>query len=121
LRTFKFHPYHINLTQQLGEEDFQRRVRFCNWARGQIQRNPAFVENLLFSNKATFNNRGQVNRHNCHYYSDVNPHWQRNQEFQRQESINVWVGIVGDHIIDPYFYLSIAITIGTIAIIYQKL
>jgi len=30
LRTFKFHLYHINLTQQLGREDFQRRVRFCN-------------------------------------------------------------------------------------------
>jgi len=106
LRTFKFHPYHINLTQQLGGEDFQRRVRFCNWARGQIQRNPAFVENLLFTDEATFNNRGQVNRHNCHYYSDVNPHWQRNQEFQRQWSINVWVGIVGDHIIGPYFFLD---------------
>jgi len=22
LRTFKFHPYHINLTQQLGEKNF---------------------------------------------------------------------------------------------------
>jgi len=32
LRTFKFHFYHINLTQQLGGKDFQRRVRFCNWA-----------------------------------------------------------------------------------------
>jgi len=77
LRTFKFYPYHINLTQQLGGEDFQRRVQICNWARDQIQRNPAFVENLLFSDEATFNNRGQVNRHNCYYYSDVNPHWQR--------------------------------------------
>jgi len=84
LRTFKFHFYHINLTQQLGGEDFQRRMRFCNWARGKIQRNIAFVENLFFSDKATFNNKEQVNGYNCHYYSDVNPHWQRNQEFQRQ-------------------------------------
>jgi len=73
LKTFKFHPYHINLTQQLGWEDFQRQVRFCNCAGGQIQRNRAFVENLLFSDEATFNNRGQDNRYNCHYYSDVNP------------------------------------------------
>jgi len=77
-------------------------MRFCNWIRGQ--RNPAFVENLLFSDETTFNNRGQVNRYNCHYYSDVNLHWQRNQEFQRQWSINVWIGIVGDHIIGPYFF-----------------
>jgi len=103
LKIFKFHLYHINLTQ-LGGEDFLHRVRFCNWAQGQIQRNPAFVKNLFFSDEAIFNNRRQVNQHNCHYYSDVNPHWQRNQEFQRQWSINVWVGIVGDYIIDPYFF-----------------
>jgi len=84
LRTFKFHPYHINLTQRLEGKDFQRRVQFCNWTQGQIQRNLAFVENLLFSDEATFNNSGQVNRHNCYYYLVVNPHWQRNQEFQKQ-------------------------------------
>jgi len=61
------------------------------------------VKNLFFWDEATFNNREQVNRHNCHYYSNVNPHRQRNQKFQIQWS-NVWVGIVGDHIIDPYFF-----------------
>jgi len=40
---------------------------------------------------------GKVNWHNYHYYLDVNPHWQRNQEFQRQWSINVWIGIVGSY------------------------
>jgi len=48
LRIFKFHPYYINLTQQLEGEDFQRRVRFYNLARGQIQSNPSFVEKLAF-------------------------------------------------------------------------
>jgi len=47
------------------------------------------MENLLFSDEATFNIRVHVNWHNCHYYSDVNPHWQRNQEFRKQWSINV--------------------------------
>lgn len=103
LRTFKFHPYHINLTQQLEREDFQRRVRFCNCAQDQIQRNSALWK-IAFLDEATFNNGGQVNRHDCHYYSDVNPHWQRNQEFQKQWSINIWIGIMGDHIIGLYFF-----------------
>ncbi|KYN22267.1 hypothetical protein ALC57_05337 [Trachymyrmex cornetzi] len=59
---------------------------------------------MLFSDEATFGNRGGVNRHNYHYYSDQNPHWQRSQEFQRQWSINVWVGILGNNIIGPYFF-----------------
>lgn len=59
---------------------------------------------MLFSDEATFGNRGGVNRHNCHYYSDQNPHWQRSQEFQRQWSFNVWAGILGNNIIGPYFF-----------------
>lgn len=104
LKLNKFHPYHIHLTQQLEERDYQRRVRFCNWARDQIQQNPRFIADTLFSDEATFCNRGGVNRHNCHYYSDANPHWQRSQEFQRQWSINVWAGILGDVIVGPYFF-----------------
>jgi len=68
----------------------------------QIQRNSYFIAEILFSNEATFDNREGVNRHN--YYSNQNPHWQRNQEFQRKWSINVWAGILGNNIIGPYFF-----------------
>ncbi|EFN65447.1 hypothetical protein EAG_06097, partial [Camponotus floridanus] len=54
--------------------------------------------------KATFCNRGSINRHNCHYYLDANPHWQRSQEFQRQWAIKVWAVILGDVIVGPYFF-----------------
>ncbi|EFN60256.1 hypothetical protein EAG_00437, partial [Camponotus floridanus] len=100
----KFHPYHIHMTQKLEEGDFPRRLGFCNWMQGQIDANPAFDEQVLFSDEATFTNRGDVNRHNCHYYSDINPHWKRHREFQRQWSINVWAGIVGDYIVGPFFF-----------------
>lgn len=100
----KFHPYHIHLNQQLEERNYQHRIRFCNWARDQILGNPQFFSDMLFSDEAMFNIRGGVKTRNCHYYSDVNPHWQRSQEFQRQWSINVWAGILGDVIIGPYFF-----------------
>jgi hypothetical protein len=104
LRNYKLHPYHITLTQALKNEDFIRRVRFCNWAENQIIRDPLFFRYMLFSDEATFNKSGGVNRHNCHYYSEGNPHWQRNEELQWQWSINVWAGIVGDYVIGPYFF-----------------
>lgn len=104
LRTYKFHPYHIHLTQALGNGDFIRRVRFCNWAENQIGRDPLFFHHMLFSDEAKFSNSGGVNRHNCHYYSERNPHWQRNEELQRQWFVNVWAGIIGNHVIGPYFF-----------------
>lgn len=75
LKINRFHPYHIHLTHQLEPRDFERRLQFCNWALNQIQRNPHFIAEMLFSDEATFGNRGGVNRHNSHYYSDQNPHW----------------------------------------------
>lgn len=104
LRTNRFHPYHIQLVHGLVPNDYPRRLQFCNWMQARIGADPTFVEKVLFSDEATFTNRGGVNRHNMHYYSDVNPHWYRHQEFQRQWSINVWAGIVGDTVIGPYFF-----------------
>lgn len=31
----------------------------------------------MFSDEAGFRSTGQLNRHNCHYWSVVNPHWVR--------------------------------------------
>lgn len=103
-RLHKFHPYHICLTQTLEPGDLERRLRFCNWAINQARNDRSFFSRVLFSDEANFNNDGGVNRHNCHYYSDVNPHWHQNVNPQRKWSINVWAGIIGDHVIGPYFY-----------------
>ncbi|EFN81497.1 hypothetical protein EAI_12203, partial [Harpegnathos saltator] len=54
---------------------------------------------LIWISPAFPKKKGGVNRHNYHYYSDANSHWQRSQEFQRQWSINVWAGILGDVIV----------------------
>lgn len=104
LRYFKFHPYHICLTQTLEGGDFARRLRFCRWADNCIRRDPYFFDRVLFSDEAKFNNMGDVNLHNAHYYADENPHWQRDHRPQRQWSLNVWAGIVGEHIVGPIFY-----------------
>lgn len=103
-RFHKFHPYHIHLTQTLEQGDFNRRLQFCNWAINQSRNDRSFFSNMLFSDEANFNNEGGVNRHNCHYYSNVNPHWQRNVHPQRKWSINVWAGIIGNHVIGPYLF-----------------
>lgn len=104
LRKNKFHPYHINLTQELHGEDFNNRVRFCNWAMENIRRNPQLLSFILFTDEATFKSNGCVNRHNMHYYATENPHWMRNVDSQRVWSLNVWGGIIGDFVVGPHFF-----------------
>lgn len=99
-----YHPYHIELHQQLHGNDFQSRINFCNNMTVKITQQPNFLKSVLFSDESTFNHNGLLNRHNCHYYSTENPHWTRQIDYQHQWSLNVWGGIIGDHVIGPYFF-----------------
>ncbi|KAJ8912058.1 hypothetical protein NQ315_016747 [Exocentrus adspersus] len=65
LKLCKFRSYKVHLIQQLTEDDFDRRVEFCD----------------VIIDEATFYVNGTLNRHNCRY---VTP-----------EKVNVWCGIVG--------------------------
>lgn len=104
LRVHRFHPYHITLTQELQARDFERRRQFCTWAQTMIRRDPEFFNYVLFSDEATFHNTGQLNRHNCHYWSVDNPHWHRETNHQQRWSFTTWCGIVNGNLIGPYFF-----------------
>lgn len=104
LKLQKYHGYHIELHQELYERDFDQRVTFCNWMTNKIREIPHFFNNILFSDEASFKSNGIVGRHNMHFYSTENPHWVRLIDYQRYWSLNVWAGIVGSHIIGPYFF-----------------
>lgn len=57
----------------------------------------------FFSDEATFVLNGEVNKHNCRYWSDTNPHWMIEGHTQYPQKVNVWAGILNDTLIGPYF------------------
>lgn len=69
LRANHYHIYHILIHQQLSNNYKVSRVRFCRWALDQIYRDPTFFHRVMFSDEATFESNGEINRHNSHYYS----------------------------------------------------
>lgn len=104
IKKYKFHPYHIQLHQELFEIDYHRRLEFCLWVLEKFGENEHFFDFVLFSDESTFHNNGLVNRHNFHYYSDKNPNVFRTMDYQHRWSVNVWGGIVGQHVVGPYFF-----------------
>lgn len=98
-----YKPYKIHLVQELSEDDFDRRVEFCELMMANIDNNTIGLNNIVFSDEATFMLNGNVNRHNCHYWSNINPHWMREQHTQHPEKLNVWLGIVGGQFLGPFF------------------
>lgn len=104
LRRNSYHPYHLELHQELHEADFAQRVDFCNTILASITLDGNFVGKILFSDEATFKSNGSVNRHNMHYYATENPHWLRTIDHTNRWSLNVWAGILKDHVIGPFFF-----------------
>lgn len=66
--------YHITLVQEWNENDCRLTIEFCRWALDALEQDPDFFWNVCFSDEATFSSNGSLNRHNCHYWSSVNPH-----------------------------------------------
>lgn len=104
LRKNKFHPYRVQLHQELLDVDLNRRLNFCHWAQNQIGENEEFFKFVLFTDESTFHRNGFVNRHNFHYYDRENPHVVQKNHYQHNWSLNVWGGIVHDYVIGPHFF-----------------
>lgn len=98
-----FKAYRVSLLQELSEDDFDRRVEFCDIMMNKIDERHTLLDNILFSDESTFMLNGHVNRHNCRYWSDVNPHWMLQCHTQHPQKVNVWAGIVRNSIIGPFF------------------
>lgn len=59
---------------ELNEDDYDCWLEFCESFMGRIDNGTISLNNIIFSDEATFMLNGNVNRHNCRLWSDVNPH-----------------------------------------------
>lgn len=112
LRNLKYHAYHITFVQELRPNHIQLRIEFCQWALRMIENDPDFFRYVMFSEEAKFYSDGQLNRHNCHYWSNENPHWHRPVDHQNRWSLIVWCGIINGYLIGPYFLREMSIEIA---------
>lgn len=102
LKGNKFKPFKVKLVQELSEDDYDRRVEFCDVMMSKLDAEPELLNRILFSDEATFMTNGSVNRHNCRYWTDTNPHWYVEAHTQRPSKVNVWAGIVDNRLIGPF-------------------
>lgn len=96
-------PFHLTPVQDILLTDFGTRLEFCHIMR---QRNNDedlnFSSKILFTDEKCFTRRGVTNVHNEHNYAQENPHVVKIKHFQHEFSINVWMGIVNNHLVGPF-------------------
>ncbi|GFS59066.1 uncharacterized protein TNCV_69601 [Trichonephila clavipes] len=95
-------PFHYQRVQSLKECDFAPRQAFSQWYLQQRIANPFFAASVLFTDEASFSREGIFNTRNSHSWAAANPHVTRTRAAQDRFLVNVWAGILGDHLIGPY-------------------
>jgi len=96
-----FYPYHIQQVQALNPPDCRARLQYYRWILRKQTRNVDMIANILFTDEAAFTRDKNFNFHNSHQWADENPHAVVESRHQQRFSLNVWLGILGDRLIDP--------------------
>ena len=96
-------PYRPRLLQALNEDDPDRRLEFCEWLLDSTRQDSTLLDRILWTDEAIFQTNGRVNRHNCVYWSDTNPHFIIEQELNVPRVI-VWGGIWSNGVVGPFFF-----------------
>lgn len=89
----------------LNEDDFDRRVEYCETFLTLLQSDPDLIHRVIWSDEAIFKLDGNINRHNSTYWATQNPNikWEQSME---SAGLTVWAGIWSQGVIGPYFFNS---------------
>ena len=86
------------LVQELLKNNFDHKVEICESIMEKCNKN------IISSDEAIFNIKGQINRHTCRHGASGNIHWMQEHHTQYPQKVNAWAGIVCNTIIRPYFF-----------------
>lgn len=97
------YPFHVQKVHSMTAADYPARLEYSQWFLRQQQADNTFVSNVLFTDESGFTRDGVMNSRNMHLWDDENPHGTIQTRNQHRFMVNVWAGIVGNHLIGPYF------------------
>lgn len=106
MNTAGYYPYHYTPVHAIEEGDSLRRLDFCRFLLNADIEDPQFLKKILWTDESKFDKDGITNYHNAHFWTpkeDGNPNKKRVKGSQRRFSLNVWMGIIDNHLIGPYF------------------
>lgn len=98
-----FHPYKIQVVQELKEPDYNRRVMFCDEILTVKNQVPNLSNLLIMSDEAHFYLSGHVNKHNMRYWSADNPK-ELHPKPLHSPKVTVWCAVSTERIFGPYFF-----------------
>ena len=92
IKTEKFHPYKIQVLQQLNQNDRTLRKSFAQEELYRIRHDSSHLSSMVFSDEAHFQFEGKTNKQNFRWWSRNNPSWTGEQSLHSPRT-TVWAAI----------------------------
>ena len=108
----KFHPYKLQILQEITQEDKVARKEFAMTMLDRVDQDNDFLARIMFSDETTFHVSGKVNKQNVHIWGSQNPH-STAEHIRDSPKVNVWCGLLHDRLIGPFFFRESTVTSNT--------
>jgi hypothetical protein len=96
-----FRSYKSSAHQELRPGDADRRLTFAMTMLEVLDEDPDFTRNIIFTDESSFKLHHRPNVQNYRIWAQENPRSVCPSHTQYPETLNVWAGIVGQHVIGP--------------------
>lgn len=95
-----FSIYDPRKAQEMESDNFIPRANICRWFLKQIEQEPHFLHFVLFSDESAFIIE------DSHNNSENKSPFKHAKKCPDHFIVNVWAGLIGDHLIGPYIFPS---------------
>lgn len=103
LKKNDFRSFKYSKTQEIFEQDNIRRMEFCETVMEKSNADGNFIKNIIFTDESTFPLHGKHNPSILRYWARENKHRSYAYRSQYPEKLNVWAGILDNHLVGPFF------------------
>jgi hypothetical protein len=101
-RDLNFHPYKVQLIQELSDRGVENRQRFCEQVRVLLNDADDLQNNLIMTDEAHFHLSGYVNKQNFRYWAPDKP-LKMHQRPLHNSKVTVWCCVASFGVVGPFF------------------
>ncbi|KAL7288330.1 hypothetical protein TKK_0017664 [Trichogramma kaykai] len=110
LKSHKLKAFKPIPVQKLRQTDYEARITFFQWALEFLDENENFFSRVCFTDESTFIDTTYKNQQLRRQWSHKNQHWIDERKHFPGFKIMVWIGIIGDQFVGPFFFLKVVST-----------
>lgn len=106
MKKYDYKPYKILPVQELTETHKRKRLLFCQEMMQNLNNNPDFFKNIIWTDESTFSTSGVFNRKNRRSWESKNRRQRKIKPIKKsgRKSIHVWCGIFQNKVVGPIYF-----------------